>query len=76
MPSMTFPYNINTNDNNKHHNKSHGITFTVTNYDPIKLIISSKYSPCINFMMHKCSIKETIVFGVIQNYLIIHVVCT
>ena len=42
MPSMMFPYNIdkNNNNNNNHHCKSHGITFTVTNYDPIKLIIS------------------------------------
>ena len=60
MPSMTLPYNIDKNDNTNHHNKSHGITFTVTNYDPIKLIIS-KYSPYITFMMHKhkCTIKET-----------------
>ena len=60
MPSMTFLYNIDTNDNNKHHYKSHDITFIVTNYEPIKLIIS-KYSPYITFMMHKhkCTIKET-----------------
>ena len=62
MPSMTFPYNIiiDNNDNNIHHYTSHGITFTVTEYDPIKLIIS-KYSPplYITFMMHKCTIKET-----------------
>ena len=42
MPSMMFPYNIdkNNNNNNNHHCKSRGITFTVTNYDLIKLIIS------------------------------------
>ena len=58
---MTFPYNIdtNTNDNNNPHYKSHGITFTVTNYDPIKLI-NTKCSPYpyTTFMMHKCTIKE------------------
>ena len=58
MPSMTFLYNIDTNDNNKHHYKSQDITFIVTNYEPIKLIIS-KYSPYITFMMHKCTIMET-----------------
>ena len=59
MSSLTFPHNINNNNkNNNHQYKSRGITFTVTNYDPIKLIIS-KYSPYITFVMHKCTIKET-----------------
>ena len=60
MPSLTFPFNIENNNDNNHQYKSCGITFTVINYDPIKLIIS-KYSPApyITFMMHKCTIKET-----------------
>ena len=58
MPALTYPYNIENNNDNNHQYKSRGITFTVINYDPIKLIIS-KYSPFITFMMHKCTIKET-----------------
>lgn len=58
MPALTYPYNIENNNDNNHQYKSRGITFTVIDYEPIKLIIS-KYSPFITFMMHKCTIKET-----------------
>ena len=58
MPALTYPYNIEKNNDNNHTYKSCGITFTVTDYAPIKLIIS-KYSPFVTFMMHKCTIKET-----------------
>ena len=55
---MQLRDNIEKNNDNNHTYKSCGITFTVTDYAPIKLIIS-KYSPFVTFMMHKCTIKET-----------------
>ena len=72
MPSMTFPYNIENNNYNNHQYKSRDITFTVINYDPIKLIIS-KYSPYITFMMHKCTIKET---SLLRDSQLINNACT
>ena len=58
MSVLTYPYNIENNNVNNHQYKSRRITFTIIDYEPIKLIIS-KYSPFITFMMHKCTIKET-----------------
>ena len=72
MPALTFPYNIESRNDNNHQYKSRGIIFTVINYDPIKLIIS-KYSPFITFMMHKCTIKET---SLLRDSQLIGIACT
>ena len=65
LPSMAFPYNIDSTNNNNHQYKSVSITFLVTQYNTIKLVIS-KYPPYIHFVMTS-ELYMRLIVSAIQN---------